>query len=103
LREGRRQKAEGTIAPKVRTEQTPTKLNADQLEILRQLVEVQPDATLAELREQLHEKTQVFIGIATVDRMVRLKLNLHLKKKVSTLRKKALIKSNCFDLSTGNS
>jgi hypothetical protein len=27
---------------------------------------------LAQLREQLHEKTQVFIGIATVDRMVRL-------------------------------
>jgi transposase len=68
----KRQRKEGTIAPKVRTEQTPTKLNADQLEILRQLVEVQPDATLAQLREQLHEKTQVFIGIATVDRMVRL-------------------------------
>jgi transposase len=36
----------GTIAPKVRTEQTPTKLNAEQLDVLRQLVEAQPDATL---------------------------------------------------------
>jgi len=77
----KRQRAAGTIAPKVRTEQTPTKLNADQLEILRQLVAAQPDATLAELRAQLHEKTQVLIGVATVDRMVRLKLNLNLKKK----------------------
>ena len=35
----------GTVGPKVRTEQTPTKLNAEQLEILRQLVAAQPDAT----------------------------------------------------------
>jgi transposase len=77
----KRQREEGTIAPKVRTEQTPIKLKPDQLEILRQLVEAQPDATLEELRAQLHEKTQVLIGVATVDRMVRLKLNLNLKKK----------------------
>jgi transposase len=99
----KRQREQGTIAPKVRTEQTPTKLNADQLEILRQLVEAQPDATLAELRERLHEKTQVLIGVATVDRMVRLKLNLNFKKKVSTRRRKAPMKSNYSDLNTGNS
>lgn len=67
--------------PKVRTEQTPTKLNAEQLEILRQLVTAQPDATLSELRERLYEKTEVLIGVATVNRMVRWKLNLNLKKK----------------------
>jgi transposase len=39
----------GTIGPKVRTEQTPTKLNPEQLEILRQLVAAQPDATLARI------------------------------------------------------
>ena len=71
----------GTIAPRVRTQQTPTKLNAEQLEVLRQLVEEQPDATLAEFQERLHQKTGVLIGIATVDRMIRLKLNLTLKKK----------------------
>jgi transposase len=77
----KRQRELGTIAPKVRTEQTPTKLNDEQLEILRQLVEAQPDATLAELRDHLYEKTSIFIGVATVDRMVRLKLNLRFKKK----------------------
>ena len=71
----------GTIAPRVRTQQTPTKLNAEQLDALRQLVEEQPDATLAEFQERLHQKTGVLIGIATVDRMIRLKLNLTLKKK----------------------
>ena len=42
----KRQREFGTIAPKVRTEQTSTKLNPAQLEILRQLVVEQPDATL---------------------------------------------------------
>lgn len=72
---------QGSIAPKVRTQQTPTKLNVEQLEVLRQLVETQPDATLAEFREQLREKTGVLIGVATVDRMLRLKLGLTCKKK----------------------
>ncbi|WP_254625794.1 transposase [Nostoc sp. TCL240-02] len=71
----------GMIGPKVRTEQTATKLNAEQLEILRQLVIAQPDATLSELRERLYEKTEVLIGVATVNRMVRWKLHLNLKKK----------------------
>jgi transposase len=71
----------GTIAPKVRTQQTPTKLNGEQLEILKQLVEEQPDAILAEYRERLHQRTGVLIGIATVDRMIRLKLKLTVKKK----------------------
>jgi transposase len=84
----------GTLAPKVRTEQTPTKLNAEQLEVLRQLVEEQPDATLAELRERLHHQTGVLIGVATVDRMLRLKLNLTLKKKVFTPRKKEPMRCN---------
>jgi len=93
----------GTIAPKVRTEQTPTKLNAEQLDVLRQLVEAQPDATLAEFRERLHQKTGVLIGIATVDRMIRLKLKLTVKKKVSIRPKKELTRFNWLDLSTGTS
>lgn len=78
----------GTISQKVRTEQTPTKLNAEQLEILRQLVAAQPDATLSELRERLYEKTEVLIGVDTVNRMVRWKLRLNLKKKSSPHEKK---------------
>lgn len=70
----------GTIGPKIRTEQTPIKLNPAQLEVLRQLVEAEPDATLDELREQLRDKTGVLIGTSTMDRMLRLHLNLTLKK-----------------------
>lgn len=92
----------GTIAPKVRTEQTPTKLNDAQLEVLRQLVQAQPDATLEELRTRLHQQTAIEVSVSTVDRMVRLRLNLPLKKKVSTLAKKGVRKSNSPDSSTGN-
>jgi transposase len=76
-------KRTGVLGPKIRTEQTPIKLSPEQLEVLRQLVEVQPDATLAELQEQLREKTEVSIGSSTIDRMLRLHLNLTFKKKVS--------------------
>ncbi len=70
----------GNIAPKVRTEQTPTKLNAEQLKVLEQIVEANNDATLDELRYQLEQKTGVLIGRSTVDRMLT-KLNLTVKKK----------------------
>jgi transposase len=76
----------GTIGPKIRTEQTPIKLTPEQLEILGQLVEAQPDATLAELQERLHEKTEVSIGTSTMDRMLRLHLNLSYKKKACIRR-----------------
>lgn len=49
----------GNIAPKVRTEQTPTKLNEEQLTILEQIVKANNDATLDELRYQLEQKTGV--------------------------------------------
>lgn len=74
----------GTIAPKIRTEQTPLKLTPEQLEVLRQLVEAQPDATLGELQEQLRDKTGVSLGTSTIDRMLRLQLNLTFKKKSSS-------------------
>lgn len=43
----------GTIAPKVRTKQTPTKLNAEQLTVLQPIAAANNDATLDELRHQL--------------------------------------------------
>jgi transposase len=49
----KRYRETNSIAPKVRVEQTPTKLNAEQLTTLKQLVLAKNDATLAELREQL--------------------------------------------------
>ncbi len=69
----------GSIAPKVRTEQTPTKLTAEQLMVLCSIVEANKDATLDELRYQLAQQTGVLIGRSTVDRMVK-KLNLSVKK-----------------------
>jgi transposase len=69
----------GSIAPKKRVNQTPTKLNNEQLKVLEQLVEETNDATLEELRDLLEQKTGVRIGRSTVDRMLR-KLDLTVKK-----------------------
>ena len=77
----------GNIAPKVRTEQTPTKLNEKQLTILEQIVKANNDATLDELRYQLEQKIGVLIGRSTTNRMLK-KLNLTVKKKHSTPRKR---------------
>jgi transposase len=61
-----RQKLElGHVEPKIRLEQTPTKLNQEQLIILEQLVTDNNDATLAELRQMLFQKTEVLIGRST--------------------------------------
>jgi len=63
----------GSIAPKCE-QQTSTKLNYEQLMVLKQLVETTNDATLDELRYQLEQQTSVLIGRSTVDRMLT-KLN----------------------------
>ena len=77
----------GSIAPKVRTQQTPTKLNEANLAVLRQLVEAHNDATLEELRNLLKQATGIQVERSTIDRMLK-KLNLTLKKKRSTRAKK---------------
>ena len=76
----------GNIAPKVRIQQTPPKLNEQQLNVLQELVEANNDATLSEIREMLKDKTGVTIGISTVDRMLR-KLEISLKKNITCLGK----------------
>lgn len=76
----------GNIAPKVRIEQTPTKLNLEQLTVLEQLVAANNDATLDELRCRLQQETGVLIGRSTVERMLK-KLNLTVKKNVTSHRK----------------
>ena len=90
----------GNIAPKVRTQQTPTKLNPKQLKVLQELVNTNNDATLEELRHQLASATGVVIGRSTVDRMLR-RLNLTLKKKHCTRRKKELKKYNSNGYTSG--
>jgi transposase len=66
----KRYRETGSIAPKVRTEQTPTKLNEQQLAVLRHLVEIHSDATLAELRNMLAAETGVLVSRSTIDRML---------------------------------
>ena len=77
----------GNIAPKKRLNQTPTKLNDEQLKVLEQLVEEHNDATLEELRALLEQKTGVHIGRSTVDRMLS-KLDLTVKKNTPSNRKR---------------
>lgn len=77
----------GNIAPKVRTKQTPIKLTPEQLNILRDLVIKNNDATLDELRIWLAEETGVLIGHSTVDRMIK-RLNLTRKKNIRHHKKR---------------
>lgn len=77
----------GNLAPKKRISQTPTKLNTEQLEVLGQLVDENNDATLKELCQRLHEHTQVLISISTMDRMLRNKLNITVKKNAVSSQK----------------
>lgn len=69
----------GSIAPKVRIQQTPTKLNPEQLAVLQRLAEANSNATLDTLRNLLKAETGVCISRSTVDRMLK-KLNLNRKK-----------------------
>ena len=79
----------GSIAPKVRIQQTPTKLNQEQLNVLSSILADKNDANKDELRMLLKQQTGVLIGRSTLDRMLRL-LNLKLKKKHYTQTKKRL-------------
>lgn len=83
----------GSIAPKVRIQQTPTKLNQEQLNVLDSIVSDNNDATLDELRMLLEQQTGVLIGRSTLDRMLRL-LNLNIKKKHYTPLKKRVNEFN---------
>lgn len=77
----KQQRETGSIAPKKRTVQTPTKLNPEQLQVLERLVNEHNDATLEELRDLLEQETGVRVGRSTVDRMLK-KLNLTVKKNI---------------------
>lgn len=78
----------GTIGPKIRTEQTPTKLTSEQLELLQDFVKANNDATLNEIRAQLEEKAGVLISRSTVASMLQ-KLNLTLKKTLHATEKES--------------
>jgi transposase len=70
----------GSVKPKVRQKQTPTKLSDEQLLTLKSLIDEDNDATLKELCIILEEKTNVSIAVSTMGRMTQ-KLNITVKKK----------------------
>lgn len=72
----------GSVEPKVRQEQTPTKLSDEELLILKSLIDENNDATLKELCVMLEEKTNVSIAVSTMGRMTQ-KLNTTVKKNTS--------------------
>lgn len=85
----------GSIAPKVRIQQTPTKLNSQQLRILEEIVSANKDGTLNELRSHLEQKTGVQIGQTTMDRMLRM-MNIIKVKKYCTPAIKKVSESNYY-------
>lgn len=79
-------KETGSVAPKMRRQQTPTKLTDEHLEILRNLVAENQQATLQQLKTELALRTGVTISISTVHRMLR-RLNLSRSKKSQVAKK----------------
>lgn len=77
----------GSIAPKVRVEQTPPKLNDAHRVILAEIVEANNDATLAELRDKVYERTSIRVGTTTMHTTLKT-MGLSVKKKRSTLTSK---------------
>lgn len=77
----------GSIEPKQRSEQTPTKLNSAQLDILKNTVAANNDATLAELCDLLLQETNIRVGVSTMFRMLE-KQDLTLKKNTSSERER---------------
>jgi transposase len=75
----KRYRENGSIAPKIRIEQTKPKLSEEQLSILSSIVKANNDATLNELRGKLEQQTGILIGRSTLDRMLH-SLNLSVKK-----------------------
>ena len=76
------------------------KLNAEQLLILAQLIEVNNDATLEELRYLLYEKIGFSVSRATIARMIKL-LDITVKKKLCSLQAKAPTEFNSYGVSSG--
>jgi putative transposase len=77
----------GSIEPKQRLEQTPTKLNSAQLDILKKIVAANNDATLTELCDILLQETNIRVGVSTMFRLLE-KQDLTLKKHTSSKRKR---------------
>lgn len=77
----------GSVAPKVRQEQTPMKLSDEQLLTLKGLIEEDNDALLRELCSALEKKVDVKISVSTMGRMTQ-KLGTTVKKNTASQPKR---------------
>jgi transposase len=91
----------GDILPKPHGGGPQPKLNAEQLKLVKALVEADNDATLDELRERLASETSISISRSTMGRMVQ-KLNLTRKKKRCTPAKQRVPAYSNAESSTGS-
>jgi transposase len=81
----RRHRETGSVAPKQHRSGNRPKVDEQGLQLLRELVDVRPDATLAELAAAYRERTDVKLAICMVHRALA-RLAVTRKKRSSTRR-----------------
>ena len=91
----------GDILPKPHGGGPKPKLNAEQLKLVKALVEADNDATLDELRERLASETSISISRSTMGRIMQ-KLELTRKKKRCTQPRQKVHGCNKPALSIGS-
>jgi putative transposase len=97
----KRYKDTGKIEPKPHAGGQNSKVEPEQLEIVRQLVEEDNDAILDELCSSFYQKTQLRVSRATMGRIVE-KLNLTRKKKRFTPANETQQESKNYDRRFGS-
>ena len=74
-----RYKQTGSVEPKPHGGGRAPSIDAEGLDVLRQLVHQHNDATLAELRERFVRKTNLEVSVSAISRALK-KLNIHAQK-----------------------
>lgn len=82
----KRYEAVASVEPKPHSGGKPPLLNSQQIDILKQLVEEDNDATLQQLSIRLNEKTGIKVSIPTICRLLQ-RLDLTRKKRLFMLMK----------------
>jgi transposase len=77
----------GSLAPRVRQEQTQPKLGEEHCQVLKDLVEQNNDATLEELATLLYERVDILVGKSTIDRTLK-RLGMTRKKNANSERQR---------------
>lgn len=90
----------GDLSPKVQGGSPPRKLQGEHLISLIEIIESNNDATLEELCDLLHQKTNIQVSRSTMGR-ITIELNYSVKKKLFTQPKKQVREYRKRDLSTG--